>query len=516
MSTAARAGQVSAASAAVGGRFRAAAASPLVPALLVVVAATALRLSGTVDSDVAWQLWIAHQLNGGATLYRDIIEINPPLWFWMALPIDWLATHLGTRIETMLILAIGAASMVSLTATHRLLFGLDRGRKALLLAYAALALTVVPWMHVGQREQIVLIATLPYAALIACRREARAVPARFAALIGAGAALGFALKHYFLLAPALLELWLVIADRRSWRILRPEIIAMAAVGAIYACAALLWDPDYFTSVLPMVRLAYGDTGAPSISGLFQPALLVAFAMLALVALNRDQLSGTAFAQSLTIAAVGFAGVYFLQAKGWTYHAIPLLGCASLALAALLAQKRAVSPELYAAAAALLSLPLVLAWEDSRYEPLPSPDLEQALSGTHPGQSVGFVATDPALAWSVTLQRGYLYPSRYMGFWMLRAVVEKHADPRLRSLGSRVIRETVIDLRCAPPVRIIVARPRPGPESAGSFDILPFFLRDAEFARFLAHYRPVSRTSVEEFDLAHPFPALSSTECRKVL
>ncbi len=50
--------------------------------------ARGLSAVGTVDPDVAWQLWIAHQVNHGGRLYRDMVEVNPPLWFWMALPVD--------------------------------------------------------------------------------------------------------------------------------------------------------------------------------------------------------------------------------------------------------------------------------------------------------------------------------------------------------------------------------------------------------------------------------------------
>ena len=48
-----------------------------------------------------------------------------------------------------------------------------------------------------QREQIALIWTLPYAALVAARRDGRDISPSLTALIGASARLGFALKHYF-------------------------------------------------------------------------------------------------------------------------------------------------------------------------------------------------------------------------------------------------------------------------------------------------------------------------------
>ena len=79
-----------------------AAVTPLRIAFLVTALITAARLTGTVDTDVAWQLWIAGRMHAGANLYRDIIEVNPPLWFWMAAPIDRIAALLHMRIEAML------------------------------------------------------------------------------------------------------------------------------------------------------------------------------------------------------------------------------------------------------------------------------------------------------------------------------------------------------------------------------------------------------------------------------
>src|SRR6476646_2918712 len=93
---------------------------PLALAFLLVAGLTALRLTGTVDSDVAWQLWIAGRINAGASIYRDIVETNPPLWFWMALPLDRIATLLHVRIEGVLIVAIGTLSGLGLAATDRL------------------------------------------------------------------------------------------------------------------------------------------------------------------------------------------------------------------------------------------------------------------------------------------------------------------------------------------------------------------------------------------------------------
>ncbi len=487
------------------------AAKPLLLAFFLVVAVVGIRSVGTVDSDVSWQLWIAHQLNGGARLYSDIIEANPPLWFWMGMPVDRLALVTHLRSDHVLIVLIGFLALLSLGATNRLISSIGAKRRALLLAYAALVLVAVPWLQFGQREHIVLIVTLPYAALIGARRMGYRVPARFAFLVGLFAAAGFALKHYFLIVPIFLELWLLARERRDWRPLRPETAAMALVGALYAAALLLVAGNYLSVALPLILLAYGVTGAERLVDLFQPAVLVALAMLGLIVahsrMRRSETSG--FAAALTIAATGFACAYFIQAKGWTYHALPFEGCAALAFATFLMVGEKPPRIAALAAPALLGLPFWIAAQQSMNEPQVQADVAHAVEPLAAGDSAGFIGSDPALGWNSTLQRDLDYPSRYYGFWMMRAVVRNEAmgspDPRLSNLGRLVVRQTVNDFECLPPRRIIVARPTPEAARNGDFDILAFFLRDPSFAQLMSHYRPVERTSVEAFERISPLP-----------
>lgn len=482
------------------------AARPLVAALALVVSLTGARLVGTVDSDVAWQLWIGQRILAGANLYHDIVETNPPLWFWMSLPVDRMAAVLHARVDAVLVFTVGAAVALSLFATSQLIRHFDWRRQLLLLAYGALALAAMPWVHVGQREHLALIGAFPYAALVASRREGRHVSVRLAALTGLGAALGFALKHYFLIVPALLELWLMMALGKQWRPARPETIVLAATGAAYAGAVVLLEPDFLTNIVPLLRLAYGAFGAPSFWYLFGPfaimGLTLLFFMLAqarLLARRKAPLAST-----LLVAAIAFALAYFIQFKGWSYHAIPLIGCASLALAALLAETAIWTPSLKIFAPALLALPLALASEEQMHPALPSPDVLNAIAGLNEGDAVGFLTTETAIPWSVTLQRQYRYASRYNGFWMMPAVVanERLGNPnvRLTKLGQRVVSETTQDFLCIPPKRIIVFRPQAGD---ASFDILPFFLRDRQFANLLSKYHVRSRTSLETYEMVSP-------------
>ena len=489
------------------------AARPLWVALVITALVTALRLVDTVDSDVAWQLWIAGRMHAGAHLYRDIIEVNPPLWFWMAIPVERVASTFHFPIIAVLIIGIGLLVMLSLAATNRLLDDISAGRRTFVLGFAALALAAMPWMHTGQREQIVMIGTLPYAALIAVRSEKRSIPTLLAIAVGIGAGLGFALKHYFLIVPALLELWLITSHRKSWRTFRPETIAVVSVGAAYAAAIFIFAPEWLTNIVPLLRLAYGATGAPTFWYLFGPFALVGLIILVLCASQYRRLRSAPFAAALTVAAIGFTAAYFIQAKGWAYHAIPMLGCGTVALAYLLSESTGLSAVVRLLGPALLALPLFLAADDEMHPALPSPDLLGAVSGLNRGDSVGFLTTETAIPWSITLQRAYRYPSRYMGYWMMNAIIRNerlaNPDPRLTALGRQVATETVEDFRCMPPKRIIVWRPRPGQHA---FDILPFFQLDPEFVELLSHYRVRGRTSLETYEQVSPLSPPTSS-CR---
>src|SRR3546814_14588381 len=66
------------------------------PALGVISLVTWLALHGLpFTHDGVWQFWIAQKLLDGAVLYRDIWDINPPLWFWSAVPIQYAADLAG-------------------------------------------------------------------------------------------------------------------------------------------------------------------------------------------------------------------------------------------------------------------------------------------------------------------------------------------------------------------------------------------------------------------------------------
>ncbi len=181
----------------------------------------------------------------------------------------------------------------------------------------------------------------------------------------------------------------------------------------------LFEQDFLIRIVPLVRLAYGLFGPPSALYLFGPFASWALVLCFLGAHHRVLMQGRApLASAFAITAIGFAAAYFIQFKGWPYHAIPLIGCASLALAAFLAE--CAEPRRASAVRACAPSAAFGPAAEEQLVGASSPNVLNAISGLRPGDNVGFLTTETAIPWSVTLQHGLRYPSRYNGFWMLRA------------------------------------------------------------------------------------------------
>ena len=64
--------------------------------------------------DIAFPLWAAERMQHGARLYVDILEINPPLFIWVDLPLVWLSRVTGLESFTWYRIATSALLFASL------------------------------------------------------------------------------------------------------------------------------------------------------------------------------------------------------------------------------------------------------------------------------------------------------------------------------------------------------------------------------------------------------------------
>jgi len=143
---------------------------------------------------------------------------------------------------------------------------------------------------------------------------------------------------------------------------------------------------------------------------------------------------TPFVSVLGITAIGFLISYTAQKKGWPYHSMPwsyflLLTVSVVAIKAFEKQRNFAQ-----AALALLALSTgyIVPVKEGLYKSPFADATNEALAGTAKGSAVYILSSDAQKSWPMIVENGYTYPSRFMSWWMVPAIVADGIS-RLRTM-----------------------------------------------------------------------------------
>lgn len=304
------------------------------PVVAVFGLALALREVTTANTDVSWGLTMAEKWLDGARLYIDLIEVNPPATVFLYVAPVALARALGLAPETMVdilvFLAIGVSLWLSQFTLRR---GevIDDGEAAPLLTIAAAALAILPARNFGEREHIALILFLPCLSVAAVR--ARGATPGTAMIVAAGIAGGLmaAIKPHFAAAMVFTAAAAALSAR-SWRpIFAIENWIAAALLAGYAAFVVIVYPQFISEMMPLLLAVYVPVKAPLGKLLVFFATPIWVSALALIVWLKGFTALRAPFSLLLAASAGFAVSYYVQQKGWSYHAYPMLALALMAV-----------------------------------------------------------------------------------------------------------------------------------------------------------------------------------------
>jgi hypothetical protein len=372
--------------------------------------------------------------------------------------------------------------------------------------------------------------------------------------VGVLAAVGVALKPFFVLPWCLVELYLAVrvGPRRAW--LRPEVVTIAAFGAVYVSAVVLFTPDYLPLVA-MLREVYGDFLRVSYAAILL-GWRTYFAVLAVVAFLLSRARGVVreLGWVLVLATAGFVAALIVQHKGWEYHHYPPLAGSVLLLGVVLwaglADLRgrpprragrsgpvhgvvtvAAQPALLIAVGcfAVLGHQLVQQTERNLHPPPGDPLFIDLTAGADrlvreyaAGESVAALSGLPMPMFPAVNHTGVRWASRFFHLWALSgpyrsqtfgASLRYHARGEMGPAEGFVFDGVVDDMQRDPPRLLFVMRAPDPTMPHGEFDYITYFSQDPRFAARIREYAPVARLGHYELFRRGAVPAPESAAAR---
>jgi hypothetical protein len=249
--------------------------------LIAGVAASAdIYARGPLNHDPSFLLIATQRWLHGATLYRDIMEINPPLIFYLTAPAVLISERFAISSSTAFVLFVSGLAAISLIWCWTLLARvkvLTSGSRLTIIVLTFAALVITPAYNFGQREHLFIILALPYFLTMGFIPLDLRLSTIENFAVGLFAVAGLALKPFFL-APALILTITLFWQQRSLRpFLHPANIAIGVGCLIYGAIAVWFAPEYLTTVVPIGIRVYRYIGSdPNIvlNGSVVPALLI--------------------------------------------------------------------------------------------------------------------------------------------------------------------------------------------------------------------------------------------------
>jgi hypothetical protein len=471
-----------------------------------------------VNHDVAWLLYVASQIANGARPYIDVVENNPPLIIFFNLLIELLARVLGlwnVTVYRVVFLLLLLTSLFLNSRTLKLAIGGDTEgiRLQLLLALAFVLVPLVGY-DFGEREHLTLALVLPYLISAAAWQRGCRPSRRMAVLVGVLAGIGLAMKPYFLLVPAAVELYLArVRGTRIW--LRAENVTIVAVHVAYVIAAFFFTPAFFPLARWTAKL-YGAYHPVSRLGIVAGPI----GALGLVCVwadirTREGSRARELRSVLLVATWSFIAAAAIQGKGWPYHLYPALALGIVFLSLVIIEPQssadarqgrgAVLPQVRAGilAGALVISSLYApkeaqdAWR--RYDADPSyySGLAKVVGEHSHSGPIYAMHTVVRASFPLVNYTGVRWGSRFNTLWMLAGLYDPmpegdsifpyHAPSEMGEIERYLIDAVVTDLERSEPSVLIIDKAPPGGVRLRGFDYLEYFLRDCRFARLFAAY-----------------------------
>lgn len=304
-------------------------------------AAAIIHTFTPLNHDVAYFVALAGRLLDGGSFGREIMDMNPPHVWWFSAVQVWIARQVGLRIDAVASVFTALMAALSLITVERLV-NFERMARNLFVPLVASLVLFAPGYDFGQREHWMLLLTLPYIVACGYRLSGTPLPPSSGVVIGIAACVGFCLKPYLLLVPVACEIWILARTRQPSLLLRPETVAMAITGLVYAGLIVVYARSYLEIEVPAALLGYWSYKSPMRDVLIMATVLLAPTAMLLLIVHRSRCQNDRVPPLAELCAVAGAAslvAALIQMKPWSYHFLPGIMFFAIAAVALLVAGR---------------------------------------------------------------------------------------------------------------------------------------------------------------------------------
>jgi hypothetical protein len=486
--------------------------APLIAAITL-LGALLFYLPGTVNHDSAWSLYATSRWLDGARFYVDLVELNPPLNFYLHVPPVLLFRWTGLGMMPAFVLWISLMTLVSFALSVRITRQARIQEPCLWTALLAGALATslfVPMGSFGQREHIVVLLSLSYFFASAVRASGGSVGAEAAIAAGLLAGVGLSLKPYFLVVPVLLELREVARNRNLVAALRPDSIALVGVVVLYGVSVPVLHPEYIRDVVPMALATYArGFGFPLESFLVHRYTLILVGVLGTYLIARPANRHPRVTDTFWLAALGFFAAYLWQMKGFSYHVGPVLALVFIALLPMAAAGPLVGdrglldpPQRLLSFLGLVGI-CALVCSGGRYPTSRGTDLHRLIQREVPGGTIAAFGSNMTLGFPLVIETNLTWGSRFPNIWPVPGVwnglhgagpsLSPDEQRELTAIMNWTRRAVAEDLQKFRPDLVIVdERPRKDLFDPLQFDWLIWAAEDSLFRELWTNYRHIDQ------------------------
>lgn len=293
-----------------------------------------------LNHDIFWLLTGLERLLDGRSMFDAAYETNPPLSFFIYLPVYLLAA-MGLSLESSMLVSVFTAVLLSAFAVYRLLAGwldIDRVFASGMSGIYVIAVTALIVPEFGQRDHLLALGLVPFllAQFALGRTESLKKPDLLIWGVCFAGAFLMLLKPHYGIIPALMIAGRFVQGRRFLVLRDPDVVALGVLVTLYAAVLALFFRDYLNQILPVVLQLYGSFGSKVSKEILLIFVIFNGAVLA-ASIGVEQKQTRHLAWIFTAGSFLALIPYVLMQKGFAYHLVPASIFLFLAIGALLQQ-----------------------------------------------------------------------------------------------------------------------------------------------------------------------------------